>query len=72
MVGDIAYGKVNPVFNDMKIFSKPSLRVYAAANDKRLRGLGVGVTVVSTNKGIMTGREAAEKGLGGELLFRIW
>jgi len=70
LVGEIAYGKEEAAFSDVVLFSKPSLRVYVTAKDKRLRGLGV--AVVSTNKGIMTGKEASEKGFGGELLFRVW
>lgn len=72
LVGDIAYQNSDPVISGVEIFSKPSLRVYGGVKDKKLRGVGVGVTVVSTNKGIMTGRDAYEKKLGGELLFRIW
>lgn len=72
LTATIAYGVRNPFFSDVKIISKPSLRVYAAVKDSALKGRGLGVTVVSTSHGIMTGKEASEKGFGGEVLFRIW
>lgn len=67
---EIAYDNHRPLFSDVKVVSKPSLRVYAG--EKQVRGKGLGVTVVSTNKGVMTGKEAQEKGIGGEILFKIW
>jgi len=73
LVADIVYEKRTPVFTDVKIISKPSLRVYATKIElekKEKRGLGK--IVVSTSAGLMTGKEALKKGLGGELLFQIW
>ncbi|HEV2339566.1 MAG TPA: 30S ribosomal protein S8 [Patescibacteria group bacterium] len=73
LVAEITYDKRLPVLTDVKILSKPSLRQYAKALDgARLKGKGIGITVVSTNKGVMTGKEASQKGLGGELLFTVW
>jgi len=73
LVADIVYEKRVPRFTDAKIISKPSLRVYAKAKDSRLlHEKGLRKIIVSTNKGIMTGKEAVKKGLGGELLFEIW
>ena len=70
---EVAYDKRTPVFTDVRIISKPSLRVYASVlelgtAEKR----GLGKIVVSTSSGVMTGKEALKKGLGGELLFEIW
>lgn len=73
LVATIAYDKRTPVFTDVIILSKPSLRVYGRATKKHeLEGKGLGITVVSTSQGVMSGQEAVKKGVGGELLFRIW
>jgi len=70
IVGDIAYANRLPLFTDVKIISKPSLRVYAGSKNTLQKGLGM--TVVSTNQGVMTGKEAMQKKIGGEVLFKIW
>lgn len=70
IVADIAYANRLPLFTDVKIISKPSLRVYASSKNALQKGLGM--TVVSTNQGVITGKEAVEKGIGGEVLFKIW
>lgn len=73
LVATIAYDKRIPVFTDVIIMSKPSLRVYGRATHKHeLEGKGLGTTIVTTSQGVMTGKEAVKKGVGGELLFRIW
>lgn len=52
--------------------SRPGLRVYRGSQSiPRVFG-GLGVSVVSTSKGIMTGREARQQGLGGEVLAEVW
>jgi small subunit ribosomal protein S8 len=61
-----------PVVNGVRRVSRPGLRVYAGMHDiPRILG-GIGTVVVSTNRGIMTGREARRRHLGGELLAEIW
>lgn len=73
LVADIAYNRRIPVFTDVRIISKPSLRMYAKAADaNKLRGRGLERIIVSTSKGVMTGHEAVKKGVGGLLLFTIW
>ena len=73
LVATIAYEKRIPMFTDVVILSKPSLRVYGRSNKKQeLLGRGLGTTIVTTSQGVMTGKEAVKKGVGGELLFRIW
>lgn len=73
LIGVIIFEKRQAVFTDVAVISKPSLRVYAGADDKvGLMGRGLGVTVVSTSQGVMTGRDAFKKGVGGEVLFKIW
>lgn len=52
--------------------SRPGLRVYRGSQSiPRVFG-GLGVSVVSTSKGIMTGREARQQHLGGEVLAEVW
>ncbi len=64
--------EVKRVINDIKSVSKPGLRVYTKA-DKIPQSLdGLGITVLSTSKGLMTDREARRKRMGGEVLCKIW
>ena len=60
------------VIQGLKRISKPGLRVYAESQDipKVLNGLGI--AIVSTNKGIMTDKEARNQNVGGEVLAFVW
>lgn len=61
-----------PAIEDVKIVSKPSLRVYVSKNNiPRVLG-GLGISILSTSKGLMVGKNAHKLGLGGELLLKIW
>jgi small subunit ribosomal protein S8 len=61
-----------PAVAGLRRISKPGLRVYARKNEMpRVLG-GLGVAIVSTSSGLMTGREAERKGLGGEVLAYVW
>jgi small subunit ribosomal protein S8 len=52
--------------------SKPGLRVYAkSTNLPRVLG-GLGVAIISTSSGLLTDRQAAKKGVGGEVLAFVW
>jgi small subunit ribosomal protein S8 len=64
-------GKKN-VIEGLKRISKPGLRKYVGATEiPRVLG-GLGVSIVSTSEGVMTGTQAKRKNLGGELLCYIW
>jgi small subunit ribosomal protein S8 len=64
-------GKV-PVVSGLKRISKPGLRVYARKTDiPRVLG-GLGIVIVSTSQGIMTGAQAKRAQLGGEVLAYVW
>jgi small subunit ribosomal protein S8 len=52
--------------------SKPGRRVYKRASEIEPVLGGLGISVVSTSRGLMTDRQAREKKLGGEILFNIW
>jgi small subunit ribosomal protein S8 len=61
-----------PVISGLKRVSKPGLRVYVQKGEiPRVFG-GMGIAIVSTSKGIKTGRQAWHEGTGGELLCYIW
>ena len=56
----------------IKRVSKPGLRVYTGANDvPRVLG-GMGVSILSTNQGLLTDKEARERRVGGEILCQVW
>lgn len=60
------------VINGLKRVSKPGRRIYARKERlPRVLG-GMGTSVISTSKGIMTGRRAEELGIGGEVVCFVW
>ncbi|MBR3132338.1 30S ribosomal protein S8 [Candidatus Saccharibacteria bacterium] len=68
---------INEVGNNAKIneitkVSKPGRRVYSSADDIPTIKSGRGMVIVSTSKGLMTGREAKKNRLGGEILVKVW
>lgn len=68
----LLYKERKPAISNIKLISKPSVHVYVPKNriPKTLRGIGI--TVLSTNKGLMTDREAREKKIGGEIICQIY
>lgn len=57
---------------EIKRISKPGLRVYAGKNQiPRVRS-GLGIAIVSTPQGVLTGYEARRRGIGGEVLCTVW
>ena len=61
-----------PVITGLKRVSKPGLRVYSGRADiPRVRG-GLGLSILSTPKGVMAGHEAWQEHVGGEVLCYIW
>jgi small subunit ribosomal protein S8 len=61
-----------PVVSGLKRISKPGLRVYAGKTEiPRVLG-GLGIVIVSTSHGIMTGQQARQAQLGGEILAYVW
>ena len=68
----LKYEGKKTVIEGLKRISTPGLRRYVGATEiPRVRG-GLGVAVVSTSEGIMTGTQARKKNLGGELLCFVW
>lgn len=62
----------NPKINEISKVSKPGQRIYSAADDLPTVKSGRGMVIVSTSKGLMTGREAKKNRLGGEILVKVW
>src|SRR6266704_1938577 len=68
----LRYVDKKPVVTQLKRVSKPGLRVYTKKADiPRVRG-GLGVAVLSTPRGLMTGHRAYQQGLGGEVICYVW
>ena len=69
----LKYGeKKERVITGLKRISKPGLRVYAKAEEVPTVLNGLGIAIVSTSKGVMTGRDAKKQSLGGEVLAYVW
>ena len=64
--------KDNNVIRGLKRISKPGLRIYAGVEDLPKVINGLGIAIISTNKGIITYREARKLGVGGEVLAYVW
>ena len=62
----------NARITEIKRLSKPGRRVYSNAKEMPTVKRGRGVVIVSTSKGLMTGREAKQQGLGGELIASVY
>ena len=64
--------KREPAIIGLKRVSKPGLRVYVGRGEiPRVYG-GIGIAVVSTSNGVMSGRQAWREGVGGELICYVW
>jgi len=61
-----------PVIDTIKRVSKPGLRVYVASEDIPMVKRGLGIAIVSTSRGLMTGRAAKRLGIGGEVVATIF
>lgn len=58
--------------NEIAKVSKPGRRVYAGADELPTVKSGRGMIIVSTSRGLMTGKEAKKERLGGEILVKVW
>lgn len=65
-------GRAQTAIRGLKRVSRPGLRVYVGRDEvPRVYG-GLGVAILSTSKGVMTGQEARNRGIGGEVLCYVW
>ena len=70
---DFKFGpKGEKVINGLKRISKPGLRIYASAEELPSVINGLGIAIISTNKGLMTDRQARVENIGGEVLAYVW
>jgi small subunit ribosomal protein S8 len=68
----LRYYRGKPVIEEIKRVSRPGLRSYRASDGlPKVRG-GYGLSIVSTNKGVMTDRQARVEGVGGEVLCTVF
>lgn len=61
-----------PVISNLQRVSKPGRRVYVGKNEVPWVLSGMGIAILSTPKGIMTGQQARRQGVGGEVLCYVW
>ncbi len=61
-----------PVVHGMRRVSKPSLRVYVGSGEIKPVRSGLGISILSTSKGVMTGKQARASKVGGEVLCEVW
>jgi small subunit ribosomal protein S8 len=69
----LKYGANNEaVIRDLERISRPGCRVYVGRDEiRRVQG-GLGISIMTTPRGVMTGRQARREGVGGEVLCEIW
>lgn len=69
----LKYGENNkPVISNLRRISKPGLRVYTKSKNMPKVFGGLGIAVVSSNKGLLTDRKARKDNVGGEILCYVW
>jgi small subunit ribosomal protein S8 len=68
----LKYSDGESVITGLKQVSRPGCRIYAVSEKVPKVMGGLGVAIVSTSKGIMTGHETHKQGIGGEVLCEIW
>lgn len=69
---DLAYDGQKPKLSQIKRVSKPGLRIYTKSkNIKKIKG-GRGMLIISTPQGVISGEDAKEKKLGGEVICEVW
>ena len=61
-----------PVISGLERVSRPGRRVYTRKDDIPWVLAGIGVAILSTPKGVMTGQRARQLGVGGEILCKVW
>jgi small subunit ribosomal protein S8 len=61
-----------PVISGLERVSRPGRRVYAGKRDIPWVLSGIGIAIISTPKGVMTGKRARQIGVGGEVLCKVW
>lgn len=69
----LKYGQTGErVISGLKRISKPGMRVYAAKNEVPRVLNGLGISIISTSKGILTDKQARQENVGGEVICYVW
>ena len=69
----LKYGEnKTPVITGLRRVSKPGLRIYTGCEDMPRVMKGLGIAILSTSKGVMTGKQAKAEKVGGEILAFVW
>ena len=72
LIVDLKYYEGSPVIKDIKRISKPGRRVYSRATSIPRIQNGLGLAIISTNKGVMSDIEARKNNIGGEIICRVF
>ncbi|MDB4939988.1 MAG: ribosomal protein [Candidatus Doudnabacteria bacterium] len=68
----LKYDGTEPVVTDLQRVSKPGQRIYAPMDKIPRANGGLGITILSTSKGLMTDRDARKQKFGGEVICQVW
>lgn len=68
----LRYDRKTPAIQNIRRVSKPGLRIYKQAKELRSPLGGLGTSIVSTSKGLMSVKKAKKSKLGGELILEVW
>jgi len=71
MTVELKYFEGTPVIEEVRRISKPGLRIYKGRGDLPKVLGGLGIAIVSTSAGVMSDRQAREKGIGGEVICTV-
>ena len=69
---ELKYINKNPVIKEIERVSKPGRRIYSKSQEMRPVRNNMGIAILSTSHGVMTGRKAKKMNVGGEILLRVW
>ena len=69
---DLKYNSGNPVINSIQRVSKPGRRIFSSADSLPKVSNGLGITIISTPKGVMTDQEARKNQVGGEIICKVF
>ncbi|MBQ13990.1 MAG: 30S ribosomal protein S8 [Gammaproteobacteria bacterium] len=69
---ELKYFQGKPVIEEIKRVSRPGLRLYKGKQDIPKNRAGLGISILSTNRGLMTNKQAEAAGLGGEILCTVF
>jgi len=72
LILQLKYRSKRPVIENIERVSKPSCRIYCGSEDIPNVRNGLGIVVLSTPKGVISGRVAASEKVGGEILCKLW